>query len=370
MSKNYSQTKALIAITKASLKAILKHPTAIVFSLGFPLIFTWIFGNFNQKGTIQYQLALSPKTDTVNNYFLTNLKKVSVIKFVKYSDSIKLRTDLQKGRLIGILDIQKKWDTTVQQFKFNVHLQSTTASTPDLASLMPLLEGFATNYEKFALGKKESLVTITKQVDEIRAYKQIDFVLPGQIGFSILFSTLFGIAFTFFGLREQLVLKRFYASPVNKIHILLGIGFSRIFFQLLNVVLLITIGHYWLGFTLANGFFTFIQMVLLSFILLMILMGVGLIFSSVVKQDSTIPLLINLFALPQMLLGGTFFSIGVFPTWMQSLCKIFPLTHFNIAIRKISFEGLGLFDCIENLTVMGIWLAVVYMLVYKIFKWE
>ena len=34
--------------------------------------------------------------------------------------------------------------------------------------------------------------------------------------------TLFGVAFTFFNLREQLVLKRFYASPVNKINILLG----------------------------------------------------------------------------------------------------------------------------------------------------
>ena len=34
-------------------------------------------------------------------------------------------------------------------------------------------------------------------------------LLPGQLGFSILFATLFGIALYFFGLREQLVLKRF-----------------------------------------------------------------------------------------------------------------------------------------------------------------
>ena len=71
-----------------------------------------------------------------------------------------------------------------------------------------------------------------------------------------------------------------------------------------------------------------------------------------------------------MLLGGTFFPINVFPHWMQIVCKIFPLTHFNIAIRKISFEGLNLIDCWQNIGVIGIWLVVVYALVYKTFKWE
>jgi ABC-2 type transport system permease protein len=370
MIKPYSQSKALLAITKASLKAILKHPTAIIFSLGFPLIFTWIFGSFNEGGAVQYKLALSKNTDTVNNIFYNILSRVPVIKFVNYSDSQKLNVDLQKGRLVGIIDIQKQYDDSLKNDKYNVHLQSTNASMPDLVSVIPILESIANKYEKITTKQTSSLVTITKKIDVIRAYKQIDFILPGQIGFSILFSTLFGIAFTFYGLREQLVLKRFYASPVNKIHILLGIGFSRLFFQMINVIVLIIIGHYLLGFTLANGVFTFLQMVALSFLLLMILMGVGLIFSSIVKQDSTIPLLINLFALPQMLLGGTFFSINVFPEWMQTLCKIFPLTHFNIAIRKISFEGLSLIDCWQNIGVLSIWLIVVYLLVYKIFKWE
>src|SRR5207244_12612102 len=105
-----------------------------------------------------------------------------------------------------------------------------------------------------------------------RAYRQIDFILPGQLGFSILFSTLFGIAFTFFGLREQLVLKRFYASPVNRLNILLGIGMSRLFFQLMNVIVLILFGHFMLNFSLQHGVLTFVEMVLMSIIMLFLLM--------------------------------------------------------------------------------------------------
>jgi ABC-2 type transport system permease protein len=369
MAKQYNQSKALLAITKASLLAILKNPGALFFSLGFPLIFVWIFGSFGSGGVSQIKIALAQNADTSNAPLFLGIKHNPLIKLVTYKDTVEQRTDLEKGRLTAVMNIAVAKDST-GNLKYDIQLKSTTASIPEMASVIPILENIADKYEKGMNPQIQSLVKISKQMYAIREYKQIDFVLPGQIGFSILFSTLFGIAFTFYNLREQLVLKRFYASPVNKLNILLGIGFSRLLFQLINVIVLITVGHFWLGFTLSHGFATFAQMLSLAFLLLLVLMGVGLIFSSIVKSDSTIPLLINLFALPQMLLGGTFFSISVFPQWMQTFCKTLPLTHFNIAIRKISFEGLSLIDCWQSLGVIGIWLVVVYALVYKIFKWE
>jgi ABC-2 type transport system permease protein len=369
MAKQYNQSKALLAITKASLLAILKNPGALFFSLGFPLIFVWIFGSFGEGGVSQFKIALAQNADTSNAPLYQSIIHNPLIKLVRYKDTLEQRNDLEKGRISAIMNIVAVKDSTIY-LKYDIQLKSTTASIPDLATVVPVLENIVDKYEKGMNPQQESLVSISKQIYSIREYKQIDFVLPGQIGFSILFSTLFGIAFTFYNLREQLVLKRFYASPVNKLNILLGIGFSRLLFQLINVIVLIVVGHFALGFTLSNGFATFAQMLLLAFLLLLVLMGVGLIFSSIVKSDSTIPLLINLFALPQMLLGGTFFSISLFPQWMQTFCKTLPLTHFNIAIRKISFEGLSFIDCWENLGVIGIWLVVVYALVYKFFKWE
>ncbi len=372
MGNNYSQTKALLAITKASFKAILKHPTAIVFSIGFPLIFLWIFGSFGGGGPSSYKLALAANADTINNTLLDSIKKNNLLEIVSYKDSALQRKDLEKGRIAGVINIVqiRVTDSSFKSPHYLIHFNTTTASGQDIGSVLQILENIQNKFERKLNPNYVSLINIVPKVEQIREYKSIDFVLPGQIGFSILFSTLFGIAFTFYSLRDQLVLKRFYASPVNKLHILIGIGFSRLLFQLINVIVLILVGKYWLGFTLANGFFTFIQMLILAILLLLILMGVGLIFSSIVKQDSTIPLLINLFALPQMLLGGTFFSIAVFPSWMQTLCKIFPLTHFNLAIRKISFEGASLIDCWQHLGVFGVWLIVVYFLVYKFFKWE
>ncbi len=373
MNKAYSQSKALGAITKASFLANLKNPQAIVFSLVFPLVFVFIFGAFGGGGLTKFKLALSPNSDTVNVLFKA-LGKQPFISFQHYTDTISMRRDLEKGKLVAVIDIQRIYvnDTFVKNPlpTFRLNIKSTSASSAELSQLKPLLENVDNSLEKKLSGNKTQLVTINEEIYNVREYKQIDFVLPGQIGFSLLFSTLFGISFTFYNLREQLVLKRFYATPVNRLNILLGIGFSRIFFQLINVLVLITVGHFFLNFTLSHGFLTFIEMVLLSLLLLLLLMGVGLIFSSIVKNDTMIPLLINIFSLPQMLLSGTFFPITVFPTWLQACCKILPLTHFNLAMRKISFEGANIIDSWQNIGVLGLWIIGIYFVVLKVFKWE
>ncbi len=373
MGKKYNQSKALGAITKASFLASLKNPQSFVFSLIFPLVFVFIFGAFSGGSFTKYNLALAPDCDTSNILYKTITSQPFIV-IKSFDDTAKMRTELEKGKLSGILSIQKVVstnDTVVNRFPhFNLNIKSTSASQLDMMQLIPLLENLSDKLEKKINGNKPSMVSIKQTIYNVREYKQIDFVLPGQIGFSLLFSTLFGIAFTFFNLREQLVLKRFYATPVNRLNILLGIGFSRIFFQLINVLVLITVGHFFIDFTLAHGLVTFVEMVSLSILFLLMLMGVGLIFSSIVKNDTMIPLMINIFSLPQMLLSGTFFSISVFPEWLQMCCKILPLTHFNLAMRKISFEGASIFECWQNIGALGLWTVLIYFIVWKVFKWE
>ncbi len=289
---------------------------------------------------------------------------------MQYPDSASLNKDLVKGRLTAILDIEETKDSSGRP-SYIVHTKTTTASSNTFSAFQQMLDYSRLRFETAIQPETSKLITITQpEIREVRKYRSIDFILPGQLGFSILFSTLFGIAFTFFGLREQLVLKRFYASPVNKLNILLGIGASRLFFQLINVAVLIGFGYFFLNFTLQHGFITFVEMLLLSVVMLFLLMGVGLIFSSVVKSDASLPLLINLFGFPQMLLSGTFFPVEVFPQWLQNICYFLPLTQFNNAMRKIAFEGLHLFDCRVELGILAVWIGIIYILMAKLLKWE
>ncbi len=66
MSQPYSQTKAMLAITKASLKTTFKSPQAVFFSLFFPIVLIMIFGALGGRGGISVDVAFDQQSDTTN----------------------------------------------------------------------------------------------------------------------------------------------------------------------------------------------------------------------------------------------------------------------------------------------------------------
>lgn len=370
--QKYSQLKAFLAIIRASFRSILSNPSALFFSLLFPIIFIFIFGSFGGGSGVHYRIAFSSNADTANEVYdsikVNPLIIISSFKKDGVTDTAAMRKALEKDNISAIVNIKKIKDSAGNE-SYIILDTSTSASGNAIGALQQI---FTNITNKIAMQKAGLLKTpsVIPTVYSVREYRNIDFVLPGMLGFSVLFSTLFGISFTFFQFRQQLILKRFYATPVSRINILLGIGISRLVFQLINVVMLIGLGYFFLNFTLVNGVITFLEMALLTIIMLLLLLGVGLIFSSIVKTDTAIPLWINLFAFPQMLLSGTFFPIDVFPKWLQVICRVLPLAQFNDAMRKISFTGLHIWNCWKELGILAIWMIVIYIIAVKVFKWE
>ena len=65
--QKYSQVRAMLAITKASLKAIFRSPSAVVFSFVFPFIFILVFGFIgNNGGAPVYKIVIDKNCDTIN----------------------------------------------------------------------------------------------------------------------------------------------------------------------------------------------------------------------------------------------------------------------------------------------------------------
>ena len=191
-----------------------------------------------------------------------------------------------------------------------------------------------------------------------------------MLGFSLLSSGVFGTAFVFLSLRLTLVIKRFFATPVKKYSIVLGEALARLVFSWLGALFIIAIGHFFFGFTLVHGFITVLNMLILSAIGLIIFMGFGFVISGIAKNESAVPPLSNIITLPQFLLSGTFFATTAFPSWLQALSNVLPLTYLNKAMRDVAFEGAGMGDITHDLLVLGIWFIIVYAVAVKTFKWE
>jgi ABC-2 type transport system permease protein len=369
MSAKYSQIRAMLAITKGSLKAILRSPSAVVFSIAFPLIFILVFGFIGSgSGKQSVKIAIDPISDTTGPVYAA-LTNVSSIKVVKGSVSA-LQQDLEKGKITARVAVVK---TGLLSPAYTIKITSSGAVMPqNIQLLQSVLNGVIAGMNQKYFATNQTVATVDATITQIpgRAYKTIDFILPGQLGFSLLSSGVFGVAFLFFNLRQQLVLKRFYATPIKRPYIVLGEALSRVIFQLLTAVIVIGVGHFAFGFTLVHGLATFVTIMLLSFVALILFMGFGFIVSGLAKNESTIPPFANLFTLPQFLLAGTFFSVEAFPAWLQPICNALPLTHFNNAMRNIAFEGASLAACSKELLILGLWIVGVYAVAFKTFKWD
>lgn len=359
------------AITRASIKAIFRNPSAVVFTLAFPLIFILVFGFIGGSG-VSVRVGIDKASDTTNGIY-AKLREFKNLRLVTDMTQEQMETDLRKGRLVAILRIETNKRTTDPVTgtnpPYSVHVKTSTASGENTGLLFNILAGSINgiNDEKYPRPTEARIVP-----EEVpgRVYKRIDFILPGQLGFSLLSVGVFGTAFLFFSLRQTLVLKRYFATPINRLYIILGEALARLLFQSFGTVIIIGIGYFAFGFTLINGFATFLEMLVLSLFGLIIFMGFGFIVSGIAKTESTIPPLANIVTLPQFLLAGTFFSVDVFPAWLQPICKIMPLTYLNDALRKIAFEGLHLWDVWQQIGILSIWGIVVYAVAIKVFKWE
>lgn len=358
----------MLAVAKASLIAIFRSPSAVAFSFAFPLIFILVFGFFSGGGTISLHVAFSPDTDTSSALYqaVSHLPGLRVIE--KPEDE--LREDLEKGRLTAIISLRKNEQETPEYF---ISLTSSEAvNQQNLNVLRSVLTSAVEQMNRGKYPQAPSVAAIHNTIKKIpgRTYRTIDFILPGQLGFSLLSAGVFGVAFLFFSLRQTLVLKRFFATPISRTFIVLGEGLSRVTFQLITAVVILLVGYYFFHFTLIHGWITFMELLLLSFLGLVVFMSFGFIVSGIAKSESVIPPLANLITLPQFLLAGTFFPIDNFPSWLQPFCKLLPLTHLNDAMRNVAFEGAHLINCGKQLGILSVWAIIGYALAVKVFKWE
>ncbi len=364
--QTYSHWKATLALAKASFRSILRSPSAVIFTLAFPLIFIIAFG-FIGGGSVSIKVAVPQSCDRVNPVY-SILSKNKVINLITTKSEGDIKTDLEKGSVDAVIDIRK--NTEGNHPAYTVFIKTTKASAEKGALFQSVLSDvfYKLNIEK---------ANITPAVAELKAstvngreYKNIDFILPGQLGFSLLSSGVFGTAFVFISLRLTLVIKRFFATPVRRSSIVLGEALSRMVFSLLGALFLIVLGHFAFGFTLIHGFVTVINLMILSALGMLVFMGFGFAVSGIAKNESAVPPIANIITLPQFLLAGTFFSVDLFPTWLQVISKLLPLTYLNDALRKVAFEGAGLSDVRNQILVLVIWGLAIYALAVKVFKWE
>lgn len=354
---------ATTAIAKADLIATFRNPTSVFFGLLFPLVFIITFGSLG-GGQADLEVGVDPNVNTANPIIIA-LDEIDTFKLI-YDDFDVLKEDLSKGEIDAYLKIIP--NEKGQGFEVDLITSSAAQQTGPIVE--SVIEGMVDKINLSQLEEGRAVAKIKVEELEGREFKNIDFVLPGMLGFSLLSSGIIGTAFLFVELRDNLVIKRFFATPITKFNIVVGLALSKLVFALMQASVLIVIGTVVFDFTLLHGFSTLLQMLMLASIGILIFLGFGFLVSTIAKDRNAVPPAANLFTLPQFLLAGTIFPVAALPEWLQPVSKYLPLTYFNEGMRQISFEGIPIYKLQDELLFLAATAVIVYFVVIKTFKWD
>src|SRR5258706_16025543 len=104
MPDRYNNLNAAFAIARASLVSMWRSPTAVVFSLLFPIIFIVVFGSMVDNASLKMKIAFAPGSDTSNIVY----RMIGGIKAIQTQTQLTpdgMQDALKKGHITAIVNI-------------------------------------------------------------------------------------------------------------------------------------------------------------------------------------------------------------------------------------------------------------------------
>ena len=357
-----NQIKVTFGLTRYIFKALLRNKASFFFGLIFPVVIVSVFGALGNS-TTKTKIGIDPAIPATNPV-LVSLQAIAnksnaPIELDK-SSMDDLKTQLDKNKVDGVLE---------QGDGVGLKLLTSNTNPQGSGTVSAFVNNIISN-ASLAAAHAPLIVKITPEEVSGKSLRQIDFILPGQIGFSLLSVAIFGVAFSFLTLRKTLVLKRIFATSVKPISFVIAQSLARSVQGVMQAMVLILYGVVAFKFSLANGAVTVAEIAVLSFLGVLTFIGFGIFFANIARDEQTMPILLNLFNLPQLFLSGVFFPTDGLPLWLQRIGNNLPLAYVNTAMRKIATEGASLREIVPYLLGMAAWAIFSYIIAAKTFKSE
>jgi ABC-2 type transport system permease protein len=194
---------------------------------------------------------------------------------------------------------------------------------------------------------------------------ELNVLIPGIAGMSVMATTFNALAFNLTFLREQGILKRVLGTPTPVASYFAGLLGSAVANAFVQVALVVVIGHVAYGVdwprdvALLAGF-TALGVVCFG--------ALGIATSHAIPNFDSAPAYVNAVFLPVIFVSGVFYSSDDLPSVLKAIAEALPLKHlidgFSAAIVGGSIDTLG------AAAVVAGWGAVAVILALRFFRWE
>ncbi|GMR04258.1 MAG: ABC transporter permease [Thermodesulfobacteriota bacterium] len=177
----------------------------------------------------------------------------------------------------------------------------------------------------------------TKLIDVSAGAHYIQFILPGIVGMTLLFSSMFSTMSVVWD-REFGFLREMLVSPVSRVTIVLGKLMSGTALAVFQGTILLFIAPV-VG--LDVGVVDFLIMILLMTLVAFSITSLGLLVASLLTSLEGFNVIMNFLVLPMFFLSGALYPIEALPASIRIFSFINPLSYGVDAFKHVLLPGQG-----------------------------
>jgi len=197
--------------------------------------------------------------------------------------------------------------------------------------------------------------------------KELDILIPGIAGLSVLGTTFTALAYTFVFNREQGILKRIRGTPQPPISYFGGVIASAVANAVVQVALIVVIGHVLYNVSWPKDYFELVVFVVLGVVAFG---SLGIAFAQAIPNFDAAAAYVNAVFLPVIFISGTFYSTDSMPELLKAIAVALPLKHVIDGLHGAIVTGQGLSDNLTALAVVAGWAVAGLFVAVRYFRWE
>jgi ABC-2 type transport system permease protein len=197
--------------------------------------------------------------------------------------------------------------------------------------------------------------------------RDLDRLVPGIAGMSVMATTFAALAYNIVFLRERGVLKRIHGSPLPTTSYFGGVAANAVTNTAIQIAIIVVAGKLFFGLGWPRDWVELVVFVVAGVVCFAAL---GVAYAHAIPNFESTAAYVNAVFIPVLLISGIFYDFNSVPVFLRDIAEALPLTHLIDGLTGAMVGGSDIGDNLTSLAVIALWGAFGLFFAVRGFTWE
>ena len=321
-----------------------------------------------------------------SQFFIATLQGINsqthMLKFSNVTSIDDIKSEIQNSKIDGGIIIPSNFSACMMNGEQGTLIIITDQSNPTIsAELQEALSGvfsaMGTVLAQHNVQGLSSAVTANESLAVVQPYvvktegvvsgnpSYFSFIAPGMIMMTVMMSLMTGLPVAISQEKEVGTMDGMMVAPINRLSIILGKALGQTARGLIQGIIIMALAIGLFGVAVHGSMLLMFGLLLLG---VFSFVGLGIVLTSVAKDQETAQMMMMTLMFPMMFLSGVMFPLQQMPWYMQDIAKFLPLTYAADAMRKVMVLGAGVPAISTDLIIMIVFGVVMIAIAVPLFR--